>query len=561
LTRAEKSQLFWAARPLVRFYQTWLSWAPWILLLCAVCLQIRAGLILLPADLVEADPPAHFTTGVMVHDFLRQPSLQPLPFAQCFYVHYPKVAFGHWPPVFYLLEAAWFFLFGARIVAARFLCACIAGACALALYRRSRESWGSWYALACAAVFLALPLVQKQAWRVMSDLLLAFFVFLALGSLSQYLDTEKRSQSLRFTAWSCLAILTKGTGWLLLLLLAIGPLVTRRTKLYFTWNYWLTVMLICIVSAPFYVLMSALNFGYPTSMQGRIYRLTVILGGLTAIHYVAGGLLLIIIAAVLGRFWPRKEPAPRTVLVIVMSLWVVSQVLLINLLPLTSELERFYIPSLAPIVFLISGAIVKLDRWLASRGVPYGRDFAALLCIGALAGSGAAHLGSTSAFSSAIAAIPVTGERIIILVESDPGGEGAMIAARLEQDWNRSSYILRSSKVLSTSLWSGGGYSLTYHDPAEVRAALDRNSVEYAVLDRSATASPSAELLETTLRDPASGWALAARTRVAFRRRLGDVLIYRRESAPDRARTPTSTQLGPERGFQTVTCGPTERTN
>ena len=32
-------------------------------------------------------------------------------FAENYYLHYPEVAMGHWPPGFYLLQAVWTLLF------------------------------------------------------------------------------------------------------------------------------------------------------------------------------------------------------------------------------------------------------------------------------------------------------------------------------------------------------------------------------------------------------------------------------------------------------------------
>jgi hypothetical protein len=121
----------------------------------------------------------------------------------------------------------------------------------------------------------------------MSDLLVALLVFLALGSLSDFLTSGKRRHLLLVAAWSWLAILTKGTGWLLLLPILFGPSITRRTKFYFTWTYWVTLGVIVVASAPFFVWMSALQFGYPTGIKGHLHRLAVILRQLTAFHYIA----------------------------------------------------------------------------------------------------------------------------------------------------------------------------------------------------------------------------------------------------------------------------------
>src|SRR5438309_11882614 len=54
------------------------------------------------------DEPAHYVTGLLVRDYVAAGlPWNPLFYAQNFYVHYPKVALGHWPPFFYLVQAAW----------------------------------------------------------------------------------------------------------------------------------------------------------------------------------------------------------------------------------------------------------------------------------------------------------------------------------------------------------------------------------------------------------------------------------------------------------------------
>jgi hypothetical protein len=37
----------------------------------------------------------------------------PLAFARNYYAHYPKLAIGHWPPVFYVAQALWIIMFPA----------------------------------------------------------------------------------------------------------------------------------------------------------------------------------------------------------------------------------------------------------------------------------------------------------------------------------------------------------------------------------------------------------------------------------------------------------------
>lgn len=81
-------------------------------LLCTMALQYQSGAW--RAELSGyPDEPAHFVSGVLVRDYLADFPPRPiLPYAREFYIHYPKVAIGHWPPLFYGIEGIWFLLFG-----------------------------------------------------------------------------------------------------------------------------------------------------------------------------------------------------------------------------------------------------------------------------------------------------------------------------------------------------------------------------------------------------------------------------------------------------------------
>lgn len=127
----------------------------------------------------------------MVYDYFRTAlGSNPLNFAESFYVRYPKVAIGHWPPGYYAVQAVWYGLFGASVWTARTLSAAIAATVAVVLFRRLRPECGGRLAFAAALAFLAIPWVQRTAWEVMSDLLTGLFVFLAILAFSDLLDAK-----------------------------------------------------------------------------------------------------------------------------------------------------------------------------------------------------------------------------------------------------------------------------------------------------------------------------------------------------------------------------------
>src|ERR1051325_9100792 len=59
------------------------------------------------------DEGMHYITGLLVHDFVASGHwTHPMAFAKEYYVHFPKVGLGQWPPLFYVIQTAWTLVFG-----------------------------------------------------------------------------------------------------------------------------------------------------------------------------------------------------------------------------------------------------------------------------------------------------------------------------------------------------------------------------------------------------------------------------------------------------------------
>ena len=74
------------------------------------------------------DEPSHVVTSLMFGDYVRAgfPG-SPVAYAEKYYVHYPKVAIGMWPPLFYCVAGAWTLVFGATRVSFLMLAALAGG--------------------------------------------------------------------------------------------------------------------------------------------------------------------------------------------------------------------------------------------------------------------------------------------------------------------------------------------------------------------------------------------------------------------------------------------------
>jgi hypothetical protein len=78
-----------------------------------------------------SDAGPHYTNGLLIHDYMVDgfPG-SPLGYAIEYNVHYPRVTIGHWPPLYYMVQAAVYFVTGPSIQAALFLQAVFASAVA-----------------------------------------------------------------------------------------------------------------------------------------------------------------------------------------------------------------------------------------------------------------------------------------------------------------------------------------------------------------------------------------------------------------------------------------------
>jgi hypothetical protein len=87
------------------------------------------------------DEGMHYITGLLVHDFIASGHwTHPMAFAKDYYMHFPKVGLGNWPPGFPLLQSAWAFLFGVSRPALLFFMIFLLSLLALTVSARPKNS-------------------------------------------------------------------------------------------------------------------------------------------------------------------------------------------------------------------------------------------------------------------------------------------------------------------------------------------------------------------------------------------------------------------------------------
>src|SRR5687768_7793034 len=157
-----------------------------------------------------ADEAAHFVTALMIRDYVADGMpASPVAYAERYYLHYPKVAFGIWPPLFHFTAASWMLLFGASSASAMPFVSFVTALFALCIYLLGRKLLGSLTGAAAAVWFLLLPSVQASASMFMMDMLCATLMLLAAYAFGRYLDTGRRRFSELFGLFAAAAVMTK----------------------------------------------------------------------------------------------------------------------------------------------------------------------------------------------------------------------------------------------------------------------------------------------------------------------------------------------------------------
>jgi hypothetical protein len=454
----------------------------------AIAFQVKEGAY--GAEFAEnADEPAHYITGLMVRDYLAGGLGQaPRQFAQTYYEHYPKVALGHWPPLFYVVQAAWTLPFTPSRSSVLLLMAVLSALTAAVLVRFARAVIPLPEVLAAGCLMLSLPLMRKLGEEVMSETLVALTVLTAVLHLGDYLDRGELRQALRFGLCAVLAILTKGTALVLGLAPPLAILLGWRWRLVKNRSFWAPATIAILVCVPWYLWAPDALHESVAAYGGLRLRATTLVHTLKlwsqAIGPFASPFALIGIVRQFARFPVRKPGNGR---------WIAAGALLLSVgcfqclvvVAYGIRIVSIVVPVL--LMFTVSGVL-----WLASWR-PLARlgpaRVSAVVLAGVLAGTVVWASGNLPpkprlGYRELVSMLSGRPEwqRPKVLIVSDSVGEGAFAEVAMSE--TRSGHtIVRGSKFLVSENWMGTDYRMLYATPEEVLSAMSRASLDLVVLD------------------------------------------------------------------------------
>ena len=449
------------------------------------------------------DEGMHYITGLLVHDFIASGHwTHPMAFAKEYYVHFPKVGLGQWPPLFYVIQTAWTLVFGVSRQSVLFLMVVLTAILAFLVYRDAEPLWGKFFALLAALLLIAAPLTQAHTAMVMAEIPLAIFSFLAVLAWIRLLERGQGRDAFWFAAWTTAALMTKGNAWAILPVVPVTILLTRRFEVLRNRNFWWAVGAVLLISVPYnWFTLRITSQGWDTvSLPGFNY---LALSLAKHIGFVIGilGLPLSCLAAagVVDRAILPLLRRKSSIYWIVMAAYGAGIIVFHTLVPTSIEPRKVY--QIVPVVclFVIAGADTvarRLSPRFSDSAVRLGLAAAIVLIFF----STSFHLlrpfvpGFSTAVEMLIARPDTRGAAI--LISSNPymqDAEAAIISEWASRERKAGTYLVRATKLLDRPARNENGdadYELIYRSDEDMLRALDNVPISYIILHTTTTSRP-----------------------------------------------------------------------
>ncbi len=443
----------------------------------------------------DNDEAAHVVSSLLVRDYIAEgfPG-NPVHFAERYYIHYPKVAIGHWPPLFYAAEGVWMLLFGRTRAAILALTATVGVLFAVSVFAWIRIECGTLCAFVSTALLTITPIYRSAVFTVEPQVLLAVLAFWAAILYGAFLENRGRRYAWLAGFVAVCALLTHGRGAMLLFVPAVAGLLIGDAT---TKKKWLVLLLlVCAVTLTLPHLLGQADASSPVNIAWNawmfIYRLVASVSWPVAVIATFGAVLV---------FRSRKTHVRWVaMLALICSGWIFHA--LVNV-PLTDG----YLLPIAPAVATLFAAGLQFFFELFRKSSL--RHRSVQVACAAVALPFAVHGAFIKTVKPDTGCHRLIGEvegwnspSEIYLVAGDPVHEGALIAEAALAERKPKTFVLRASKVLAASSWAGRGYRLRFTTPDAVEAYLDDSHVGLMFVQQKSTPEHMRLLAEDIRRHP-----------------------------------------------------------
>ncbi len=425
------------------------------------------------------DEAAHFITGTLVHDWIAGGCAgSPVDYALRYYARYPKVAFGHWPPMFYGVQAAWYGTFGVSRGSATLLSLSIAAAYLTLLFELLRRSISTPGAALALGLVVFSPVFRYVSTVFMADVLVATLSLAAVWCFARYLEQGKASASLGFGFLSALAIMTKQDAMALVAVPPLSVLFLRRWDVLRDWRFYASAAPVGVFCAPYYLWATRQTHSAWDGLARRslIEKLRFVSGG----FYLCGPWSALVSGLGLASAVRSSRFASFGAALAAQAIGVCA----LQLATPVSLDQRYKTGLIAFAAFLAANAFQTILCWKkgpAALRVTLAAGLALALVLALPSRLDRKVIGYREAVEQ-VTRFHQPGLQTL-LVCSDPQGDGAVTAEFRLQNPAGNFVVIRADKTLASSTWMNQRYRLLHESPEAVACYLDSQPVHFILID------------------------------------------------------------------------------
>ena len=227
----------------------------------------------------HSDASRHAMDGVFIHDFvsdLPDSLARPVDYTLGYYAQYPALGIIlYYPPLFAMVEAVFFALFGISPFSARLTVVFFAVLAAAGGYRLLKSLFNARVAFVATALFLSLPIVVFWSRQTMLEMPTTAMVLAAAWFFHRYIDLGRRRSALWTGLFIVLAVMTKQPALFILPAFGLYALVRRKWEIFRHWQLYAALALVAALLAPYFYL----TFRYARYLTAGVFTPSSAAGG------------------------------------------------------------------------------------------------------------------------------------------------------------------------------------------------------------------------------------------------------------------------------------------
>jgi putative flippase GtrA/4-amino-4-deoxy-L-arabinose transferase-like glycosyltransferase len=466
----------------------------------------------LDSGLSGRDEASHFLNGYLIWSYMTEALGQnPLTYATNFYIHYPKISIGHWPPLYYAFLSSFFF-FVPQTPFPFMIINLVIGALPALLVARVIRQIAVWpWAFLAGITYVMIPITINNTAYLMVDQAIAGLCLLAALAWSAYVKQPSLWKGMAYAAVTAAAILVKGNGWVLAVFPIIHIVLTQNWRILLNWRTYAAAGAAIIVVGAWTLTtykISSDGFNYSWGLDYFLLSAPTFLAALYTNLGPLGSLAGLI--GIVGCIAAKHRPEIREIGLTCLSL-VLATVLFHSIVPV--DLEPRYMSSAYPplVIFMTLGVWMissQFKRLSVSVLIPISL---VVFSIPGLLFLRDRPPRFDMRMDQVAAQITAQQGGMVVVVDGHSGTEGALTAEVALRDNTRQSYVVRSSKLLAKSDFMGKHYQLRVNTPEAVLGLLeDISSTAVVMAEGPGTNSgfPHSDLLLSALRLSSSPFRL-----------------------------------------------------